>query len=413
MDSVVPGRPAHVAAFRRLWLLTIVTNMTALVQTVAAAWLMTRIGTPSQVALIQSAIAVPVMVFSLFVGALADMADRRRLILISCALMLVATAALSVMSVLDAMRPGPLLWLCVVFGCGNALFGPTGMASVGDYLPRTLVPDGVASLGVAFNLARVLGPAVGGVLIGSAGLTATFIINMVACAAMVALQLGAPESRAKPSGQNLTTTFVAGIVFATRDLGMRIVMARAGAFSAAASTVWALLPLVSRDQLHGSSSMFGLLMSAMGAGAILCTWQLARARRLLSAETILRIAAGTTAVGLVALPFTSHWLAVAMLLVPVGAAWVATLTLFNISVQLFTPAEMAGRAIGAFYTAIFGGLAFGSWAWGALAEHTGLDVALIASGLAVVLTGLAGLRWPPPTEGDAVPGRPSLKGSRA
>lgn len=372
-----------------------VANVTALMQTVAAAWMMMDIGSSLQVALIQSAISAPVMLFAYAAGTVADVMDRTRLIVAANMLMMLSAALLAAAAFVGGAKPALMLGLCFGFGCGNALFGPAGMAAVSDYLPRPMMPEGVASLGVAFNLARCIGPALGGACVGLLGAASTFAVSALACGAMVALFLMQPAIQRSPrSTGSILTRFAEGLGFAVADRSTRAVLARVAVFAAAASPIWALLPLVVQAQLGGSSWTYGVLMSAMGFGAIGMSLAFARFRRRLGLERLVQMSWIATAASLAALTQVTSLPAAAIILFLAGGGWVSVLTACNIALQLTAPLMLAGRVIGAFYTAVFGGLAVGSWLWGAVADGAGLTMTLVVAGAATSLFGIAGLRWP-------------------
>lgn len=394
-----PSRPFAVAAFRRLWLLAVVANLATMIQTVAAAWLMTGIGSSLQVALIQSAIAMPMMLFAVIAGTLADTTDRTRLMLIAYCGMLVATGLAGLATMFGWMTPAALLTLCFLFGLGSALFGPTGLTAVNGSLPRELVPEGVASIGIGFNLSRCVGPAVGGMLVAVAGSGPTFAVDAAVCLVMVLLLVASIRAgaREETGGPGFRRALVEGFVFGSERGTMRIIILRTGAFAAATSSIWALTPLISRDLLHGDSITYGILVSALGIGAIAFGLSLRPLRRRFSFEQMIRAQSIAAALCLVALPFAPSWPLAALLLMPVGAAWTGVLTMWNVSAQLFAPEAMVGRAVGTFQTWMYGGLTGGSWLWGHVAQDHGLAAALIGSGIAIGASAAVGWRWPTPT----------------
>ncbi|MDX3898952.1 MAG: MFS transporter [Sphingobium sp.] len=389
-----PRHPFAIARFRQLWLLTIVANMTALVQAVAAAWMMTAVGSPVQVALIQSAIALPASVLALLAGALADMADRRRMMLASYIFMLLPAAALAIHQQWGGASPGALLIACFLFGCGSALFGPAAMAHVGESVPEYMLAEGVGAYGIGFNVARILGPVVGGFLVGTVGPAATLALNAIACAAMIMLLLPLEPGKGWPQPRRIVAVLKEGIGFVGTESRLWPILARSFAFTVAASPIWALIPHLSRDRLGGNAVLYGMLMGAVGIGAILICIFLGQARRRIGVEGILGVSAVANVLCLMGLAVADNSIVAALLLLPLGAAWVGCLNSWNIAVQLLSPAALAGRVIGTYYTALFAGVALGSWLWGETAERFGLTIAFAAAAVLSGLAGLAGRRWP-------------------
>lgn len=408
-------RPRDVPVFVLLWCITVFANLGTQIQSVAAGWLMTDLGSSGQVALIQSFIALPLMIFALPAGVLADLFDKWAIMTLAYGLMLAAALLAAIMGFAHAMQPLALLSLCALFGTGQALFGPTSMAAAGDVLPRPMLAAGVAALSVAFNLSRCLGPAIGGALVAISGPAWTFAFNALSCGAIVVVLLR--RRRARPaqgtmsSGPGFRRLLVEGVQFGIHDRIMRNIILRMFAFTACASPVWALLPLIVRRQLGGTAMVYGLIVSAMGIGALVISLSIARLVSSVRRETIARTGSLAVAVTLLTLPLAHHWVLVAVQLFVAGASWVASLTVFNIAVQANAGFRLAGRAMGLFYAAIFGGLAIGSAFFGQLVQRQSLPVALTVSGILVLVSLVAGIRWATPDVIVSSTLRPAEKGS--
>ncbi|OAN56193.1 MFS transporter [Sphingobium sp. TCM1] len=385
-------------AFLLLWTATVASNLGTQVQSVASAWLMTDIGSSAQVALIQSLISLPLMILALPTGVLADVFDRWRLIAFAYFLMFAAALAAACAGFGQGMTPVLLLLLCFLFGSGQSFFGPTSMAAVRDSVHASLIAAGVAALSIAFNLARCLGPALGGGLVAAGGASWAFAINAGMCGCVLLLLLAMPRAPVGKERQRpaLLALLVEGLRYSVVDRPMRVIALRMFAFTASASPIWALLPLLARVQLHGTAVTYGITMSALGIGALAISFCIRPLLERFSGETIFRCCNAVSALALLSLPLTSHWLIAAIQLFAAGAAWVASLTIFNIAAQSNAPTPMVGRAIGIFYSSVFGGLTIGSALFGHIVETSSLTSAFLLSGGLVVLTLISGIAWPVP-----------------
>lgn len=395
------GRPSTFAPFqhpqfRLLWIATLIANLGGLIQSVAAGWVMTTLTESSGiVALVQAANTLPIMLFSLASGALADNFDRRRIMLAAQALMMVMSAALAVSVYLGLIGPSLLLAFTFLIGCGVALHNPSWQASVGDVVPREDIAAAVSLNSIGFNLMRSVGPAIGGAIVAVAGAAVSFAINAVSYLPLLfALARWKPNypKRDLPR-EGFLSAMWAGLRYTSMSPNMLIVVLRSFLFGLAAVSVLALLPVVARVILEAGALTFGGLLGAFGVGAIVGALLNARVRARFTNETIVRssclIFAGCAALlGVSKIPLASY-----ILLVPLGACWVLCLSLFNVTVQLSTPRWVVGRALSIYQTATFGGMALGSWLWGATADAYGVPIALWASAGVMILCAATGLRF--------------------
>jgi MFS family permease len=392
-DSSVP--PSAVSAldplrhpfFRALWIATLLSNIGTWVQSVGAAWLMTSIApSADMVALVQAATALPVLAFSLAAGAVADIWDRRIIMLATQGWMLACAALLSVFTHLDLMTPTLLLALTFALGAGNAFNGPAWQASVGELVPRAELAAAVAVNSVGFNIARSIGPAIGGLIVAAAGAEAAFLFNAISYLAIVVAVLIWKREVPKSTlpRERLIGAITAGLRYARQAPALRYALLRALVFGFAASAVWALLPLVARHDIGGGPLTFGLLLGALGVGAIIGAVVITPVRRRISAATMINVASLVFAATSLVVAYVTWLPAVFAALVAGGAAWLATLSTFNVSVQTTVSAWVKARALSMYLMSVFGGMAFGSWVWGHAAESFGLSTALAASGVAML-----------------------------
>ncbi len=388
--------PFSVALFRPLWAIAFTANICALTQTVAAGWAMAAAGSAAQVASVQTALTFPIMLLAIIAGTLADHLGPPRIIAAAFGLMFLSAATLSLLATGPLVSPNILLAACFLFGCGTALLNPTLTSTVGDYLPSTILPEGLAAIGIANNLSRCVGPALGGLLVAATGPTVTYMFNAVAALTMMIVAARTLRHSRQDSNGHIGKAILDGFRLTGQSLTLRIVLSRSFAYSAASSAIWALMPLVARDQLYGNAKTYGLLMSGLGLGAILFALRVRSIRARLGMEGTVRWFTTAGALALVILPYL-HALPLAFpALLLLGASYTGVMTVWSATAQLSAPRHLAGRAVGSFHTALFGGMALGSWFWGHLAQSIGLPLVLSLSGLAVAATLVAGWRWPAP-----------------
>ncbi|TCU31504.1 putative MFS family arabinose efflux permease [Rhizobium azibense] len=345
------------------------------------------------VALVQASTTLPVMIFSLAAGALADNFDRRRIMLAAQLLMLCVSVALTFFAYTGAMTPWLLLSLTFLIGCGWALHDPPWYASMGDIVPPEYLQSAVALNSMSYNLMRSFGPAIGGIIVAAAGATFAFLFNVFCYFALIAALW---RWRMEPAPKLLprepfSSAMAVGFRYVLLSPNLLKVMCRSLVFGLAAVVVLALLPLVARDQVGGTATTYGIMLGFFGLGAICGALLIGRVREVLSNEWVVRGAFFLLAVSCLILAWSNYvWLS-CLLLIPAGLAWVQALSLFNVTVQMSTPRWVVGRALSLYQTSAFGGMAAGSWIWGELADALGISGALLIASLALVFGGLIGI----------------------
>jgi MFS family permease len=357
----------------------------------------------TMVALVQSATTLPIMIFSLAAGALADSFDRRRLMLLAQRAMMAASAVLALLALADVVTPWSLLIFTFLIGSGTALHNPSWQSSIGDLVPRKHIPEAVTLNSMAFNLMRSIGPAIGGLIVAAGGAAAAFALNAISYVPLIfALTRWKRDRTASMLPREAFGHAIwAGLSYVTMSPNLLKVICRGLAFGLGAIAVPALLPLVARD-LSGSGGavVYGLLLGSFGIGAIGGALLNTRIRESFSNEAIARVAFLGSALSAILVAVSSQtWLSCVGLL-PAGACWVLTLSLLNVTVQLSTPRWVVGRALSLYQTATFGGMAAGSWLWGAAAAVHGSTVALIFSGIALVAGAALGIWYALPEFGS-------------
>jgi predicted MFS family arabinose efflux permease len=397
-DSITA--PLRHSVFRRIWLASLVSNLGILIQGVGAAWAMTQMtSSADKVALVQTALMLPIMLIAMPAGAIADMHDRRIVALVSLSIALTGATALTVLAWLNLVTPNVLLALCFVVGSGMALFGPAWQASVSEQVPTETLPSAVALNGISYNIARSFGPAIGGIVVATAGAVAAFATNAVLyLPLMVVLFLWNRISEpSRLPRERLNRAIVSGVRYIANSPSIRVVLIRTLATGVAGGSVSALMPLVARDLLHGGAQTYGIMLGAFGMGAVVGALNITEVRKRMSGEAAVRACAISMAGAIAAVALSHEAVLTAAALVLAGGVWMLAVALFNIGVQLSAPRWVAGRSLAAFQASIAGGIAIGSWGWGRLTDIAGVETALLVSAGLMLVSPLLGiwLRMPP------------------
>jgi MFS family permease len=391
-DSV--GAPLRHPVFRRIWLASLLSNLGLLIQGVGAAWAMTQMtSSADKVALVQTALMLPIMLISMPAGAIADMYDRRIVALVSLSIALCGATALSVLAWLGLVTPQILLAFCFIVGSGMALFGPAWQSSVTEQVPSETLPSAVALNGISYNIARSFGPAIGGIVVATAGAVAAFAANAVLyIPLLVVLFLWRRSSEpSRLPRERLNRAIVSGVRYIANSPSIRVVLVRTLVMGLIGGSVSALMPLVTRDLLHGGAQTYGIMLGAFGMGAVIGALNIAEVRRRMSGEAAIRACALSMAGAIAAVALSREPVLTAAALVVAGAVWMLAVALFNIGVQLSAPRWVAGRSLAAFQASIAGGIAMGSWGWGRLTDAAGVETALLVSAALMFASPLLGL----------------------
>jgi MFS family permease len=382
--------PLRHRAFRALWIAQTVSNVGTWMQTVGAQWLILSLGgTPLTVSLVQTATTLPTFLVGLPAGALGDILDRRRVMIASQLFMLVAAAVLGALTLAGEIGVATVLLLTFAIGLGSAVLRPSWQAVQPELVERDEIPHAAALNGVSMNLARAVGPAIGGVVVAVASAGVVFLANAASFLGVIAVLVWwrRPVKEKVLGGEHIRGAIRTGTRFVRHSPRLRAVLARTLAFCAFSSAMWALLPVVAHDRLGMGSGGYGLLLAAVGLGAVTGAFVLAPARARYSADVIV----ATATLGFVAAALVLGWVRsaplVAAALVVAGLAWIAVLSSLNASAQVALPAWVRARGMATYLLVFQGGQAGGSVVWGTVATHTSLTAALtaVAAGLALAL----------------------------
>jgi MFS family permease len=389
-----------------MWLAQFVSNVGGWMQTVGAQWLMLSLTTAAApVALIQTASSLPVLIFAVPAGAIGDLVDRRRFLLVAQTFMALAAVVLGVLSIAGVVTPLLLLVLLFALGSGQAWTSPTWQTLQPELVGPAERPQAIALGSVNQNLARAVGPAIGGALVAATSVGSVFLINaatFLAVIVVIARWRGGMRAAGALPREQVGEAVRAGGRYVAASPALRAILLRAAAFVFFASAIWALLPLTARDELHLGSGGYGLLLGCVGVGAVAGAALLPRLRARLSPGTMLTI--GSLAVGGLALvlAYVHVTALVGVALAIGGMAWILALSTLNSVYQASLPGWVKARGMG-FYLIVFqGGTAIGSAAMGIAAEEAGLSSTLLAAAIGLALGPLLGLRAPfqaiPPEE---------------
>jgi MFS family permease len=396
--------PLRYPIFRNVWIASTLSNLGGLIQSVGAAWLMISIaGSPDMVALVQASLTLPVVLLSLISGAMADSFDRRKVMLGAQVFMFVVSVALMVCAWLAWITPWLLLMFTFAIGCGAAFNAPAWQASVGDMVPRAELPGAVALNSMGFNIARSLGPAVGGAIVAAAGVAAAFAVNAVSYIALIAVlaRWRRPVQPPLLPRETLGQAVGAGVRYVAMSPANRTVLLRSAVFGISAGAVMALMPVVAKVLLGGGPLTYGLLLGSFGLGAVAGALANARLREAMSTEALVRAASIVYGIAAAVVGLSGNLFATMTGLFLAGAGWLLALSTFNVSVQMSAPRWVVARALSLYQMATFSGLAAGSWLWGEVAVSASVSLALyLAAGL--MLLGAALGRWLPLTQTEAL-----------
>jgi len=400
--SQAPGgtfAPLARPTFAVLWVATILGNIGSFMRDVASAWLATDLSSsPAAVATIQAASTLPVFLLAIPAGVLSDILDRRRFLIVVQVCLALVSGTLMLLAWRQALTIEILIALAFAGGIGAAMMGPTWQSIVPELVPQNTLRQAVALNSLGVNIARAIGPATGGLLLAAFGAATTYGVDLLSYVFVIAALVWwrRPERPIDPLREHFFSAFRAGMRFTRAHRKLHVVLARTAVHFAFGSSVWALLPLVARQVLHGGAGLYGVLLGGVGAGAILGALAMPVLQKRLDADGLVLLSAIATALVMAALSLAPPvWLALLLLLL-LGAAWIMALTTFGGVAQAILPNWVRGRALAVYQMVFNGALAGGSLLWGFVAQGLGTPPALLiaAAGLVIAALALHRLRLP-------------------
>jgi MFS family permease len=403
-DSTDPPRhgfaPLKISLFRDRWIASTISSVGTWMQDTAGTWLMTSLtASPLLIALMQTAASLPVLILGLLAGATADIFDRRRLLIFWQIWMLLSVAILAVLTLLGHISPWTLLAFTFLLNIGSAMNNPAWQAIVPELVPRNLIPDSVSLNSASNNLARAVGPALGGLMVAAFARTETgagsvFVLNSLSFAGVIWVLVNwrrNPLFKSALPSERIAGSIRSGLRYVRYAPDLQASLIRAFTFAFFVSSIWALLAVVARQDLRRGALRgalgYGILNGALGIGALTAATQLARIRHRVPADRIIAAASLYITATLIILAFVRNPVVIVAALIFAGFAWTSTMATLNTSVQLAVPAWVQARALGIYLMVFQGGMALGSVVWGFIAEHSTTTKSLItaATGLLVTL----------------------------
>jgi MFS family permease len=394
--------PSARAAFRHraftvIWIATVVSNIGTWMYNAASGWLMVSLDSDAlMVSLVQVATSLPMFLFALAAGALADIFDKRRFLIGVETFTTVLSALFAALVQFGHVTPVSLLLFMFLIGAGGALSAPGWQAVVPQLVPVADLAPAVAANSVGINISRAIGPALAGSIIGVAGIAAPFWVNAISNLGVIAALLWwrAPPARAdRLPAERFGSAMRTGFRHARHNPFLRATLIRAIAFFLFASAYWALLPLVARDQIAGGPGLYGILLGAIGAGAVGGAFALPWAKSRIGPDRVVVLASIGTALALVLFGLAHVALIGFVASLLAGASWIAVLANLNVSAQVALPNWVRGRGLALFVTVFYGAMTLGSALWGMVANHAGLPLTLILAAAGTLLAIPLTRRW--------------------
>jgi len=392
-----PWSPLRQTVFRSIWIASIISSVGTWMQTVGTAWLMTSL-TPSPllVALMQTATSLPIFLLGLPAGALADLVDRRKLLLITETYLLLVALLLGLVTLTGHMSAGVLLGLSFLMGLGSALDAPLWQAIVPDLVERKDLPAAVSLNATGFNVARALGPAIGGFVVAAAGPAAVFILNSISFLFVLAAVYRWRRTsviRNTPPEDMLGAT-VSGMRYVSHSFALQSVYVRIGAFAIGASALWALLPIVARRELGLSATGYGIILGSLGFGAVSSALLLPRIRSAVPVDRLTVLATLIFAGATLALAYLRFVPLLVVCMMAGGMGWLAMMSSLSTAAMTASPSWVRARTLAIYLLIFSASMAAGSFGWGSLAQQFGSQTALALAALVLAGGTVTALRWP-------------------
>jgi len=382
--------PLRLPLFRDRWVASTVSSVGTWMQDTAGTWLMTVLTTsPLLIALMQTAASLPVLFLGLLAGATADIYERRRLLIFWQCWMLGSVAVLAVLTFMGVVSPVTLLLLTFMLNIGSAMNNPAWQAIVPELVPREDIPAAVTLNAASNNIARAVGPALGGLMIAAfmradTGAGWVFALNSASFAGVIYILWRwkrTPIYKSALPAERIAGSVRSGLRYLRYSPSLQGPLIRAFTFTFFVSSVWSLLALVAKRDMHNQGAMgYGILNGSLGVGAVIGATTLARIRKRIDADKLLFLTGLYYVATMFVLAFVHTPAIVILTLVGAGFCWTSTMSTLNVSVQLSVPGWVYARALGAYLMTFQGGMALGSVTWGVIAEHSSTKAALICAG---------------------------------
>ena len=388
--------PLSQPVFRALWLASLGSNIGTWIQNVGAAWLMTSLTpSPLYVALVQTATYLPVLLIGLPAGAIADIFDRRKVLLVTQAWMTVAAGLLAFSTWFGFTGPNSLLLFTFILGTGATVNAPAWQAILPELVPRPQLASAIALNSVGYNISRAIGPAIGGLLISFVNPAAAFTVNATSFVGVVwVIYRWKREAKGpRDKSERVVNAVMAGVRYVRYAPELHGVLLRSFLFVIPASALWSLLPLLAKEDLQSGSSGYGVMLGALGVGSVAIAAILPRLRAVVGIERLVGGAILLFALVNVGLFFFSSFLTVVATLLVGGACWITIMSSFNTVAQQVLPSWVRARGLSVYIFLFQGGMALGSTIWGVVAEQVSTRNTLLAAAICVGVTVPLTIRW--------------------
>ena len=406
--SVTAWSPLRSRVFLVVWSAGLVSAIGTWIADVGAGWLMTSLtSSAAQVALIQVATTLPVFLLSLPAGAMADILDRRKVLLCTSLILAAVSIFIGVMTSRGAMTPNLLIASLAVGGVCTALAQPMQQSLTPLLVERAHLRSAIALNSLGFNIARAIGPAIAGAIIAASSVAINFFVDAFSNVAVLLAFLwwkGASRPATDYAAESLLPAMRAGVRYAMHSEPLKRTLLRAISFFVYASALWALLPILARRELGGGPGYYGVLLSCIGTGAVAGAILLPKVRNKVGTEGAMRAGMAAAVAALTTLALTRDQIVAAVAMTVAGAAWISVLTTANVSAQTALPDWVRGRGLAMYLMAFYGSMAVGSLIWGHVADWAGVPAALLAAAVVgAVSLALAFVKPLPVRELDLTP----------
>jgi predicted MFS family arabinose efflux permease len=396
-QAAAPGNPFRHRAFAVIWAATVVSNVGGWMYSVASGWLMTSLDSNALVvSLVQAANSLPMFLFAIPAGALADIVNQRRFLIFGESAITVVSAAFAALVWLHLITPVSLLAFSFIVTVGSAMTAPAWQSVVSQLVPKADLPTAVAANSVGINVSRAIGPALGGIVIGAVGIAAPFWLdafsNIGVIAALIWWQAPKKSGSTLPP-ESFWGAIRDGLRYARYNSHLRATLVRTIAFFVFGSAYWALLPLVARTRIAGGPALYGVLLGAIGTSAVGGAFLLRRLRKKLGADSLVAAATLGTAAATALFAVARHPATAILASFIAGASWIAAVSSLNVSAQVALPEWVRGRGLAMYVTMMFGALSIGSALWGQLAVVAGIPAALLVAAAGAVIGIALTRRW--------------------
>ncbi len=376
-------------AFAIVWTATVVSNIGTWMYNAAAGWLMTDLTTSAfVVSLVQVANNLPLFIFAVLGGALSDIVDKRRFLIAWEIIGSILSAILAVMVWLNHVTPVSLLWFLFFIGAAGALTSPAWQAVVPELVPRQTLSTAVSANSAGVNVSRAIGPALAGAIIGPLGIAAPFVVNALSDLGVIGALVWWREPKKTESAlpmERLGSAIGTGFRYTTNNPRLRGTLIRAIAFFPCASAYWALLPLVARNRVSGGPEAYGILLGAIGFGAVAGAFAMPLWKAKIGPDRLVGAASLGTAIALVLFGLAREPIVALLASLIAGASWIAVVATLNVSAQVALPDWVRGRGLAIYITVLFASMTLGSAIWGQVAGVAGLPAAHFAAAAGALL----------------------------